>query len=115
MARKKKINENILEFDEMLESEIESIENNIVTNYENRGLVKREDEITEVSDKNNKLIRLGDEVMWSGVIYVDSYGSSKTKDAFKPKLGVVDLINTNEVPVHIKGVGWVKIDQIKKV
>lgn len=57
----------------------------------------------------------GDEVYWSGYLFTDSYGTNKTSRSYERTKGVIDIINKNKCPIHIKGKGWVAVDQVTKI
>ena len=60
-------------------------------------------------------LKIGDKVIWSGFTYRDSFGNGKSKKEFQETEGVIDIINRQTYPVHIRGIGWVNLANVKKV
>jgi len=115
MARKKKNIEIVSSLDEELSGPIEIIENDIEKFIERSELVDTGTVVSQLSENSNHLYRVNDPVIWEGVVCLDSYGNGQTKEHFSPRKGVIDLINNNKFGLHIKGIGWVGIDAVKKV
>lgn len=57
--------------------------------------------------------KVGDKVKWSGKIHADSYGGNPSSATYATQDGEISIVNKNPYPIHIKGMGWIKVDQIQ--